>query len=106
MSEEIYVYMDWGNAGPECIGTLRFEQVRGREVFSFSGNTAWLAHKEFRMLDPNIGQFEGPQYLGEGKRNFGLFLDSSPDRWGRMLTKPVQALRSIYQRTIIHLISI
>jgi serine/threonine-protein kinase HipA len=87
MSEEIYVYMDWENAGPECIGTLRFEQVRGWEVFSFSGNKAWLAHKEFPMLDPDIGQFEGPQYLGEGKRNFGLFLDSSPDRWGRMLIK-------------------
>ena len=26
-----------------------------------------------------------PQFLTEGKSNFGVFLDSCPDRWGRVL---------------------
>jgi len=29
--------------------------------------------------------YAGPQYLNDGKPNFGMFLDSSPERWGRVL---------------------
>jgi serine/threonine-protein kinase HipA len=38
------------------------------------------------LLDPDIGWYSGPQYP-QGKENFGLFLDSMPDRWGRTLMK-------------------
>lgn len=39
-----------------------------------------------------MGQFSGPQYLSDEKPNFGLFLDSSPDRWGRLLIKRREAV--------------
>jgi len=95
MSREIYVYMDRGpDSGSEHIGILRQNILRGKEVFSFTGERAWLEHGEFSMLDPELGQFEGTQYLRAGKRNFGLFLDSSPDRWGRMLIKRRELIRA------------
>lgn len=66
--------------------------MRGHEVFSFVNNDEWLRHGDFRLLDPDLGQFSGPQYLQDEKPNFGLFLDSSPDRWGRLLIKRREAL--------------
>jgi serine/threonine-protein kinase HipA len=42
-------------------------------------------------LDPNLGLFKGKQYLPEGRSNFGVFLDSAPDRWGRLLMRRREA---------------
>jgi serine/threonine-protein kinase HipA len=36
--------------------------------------------------------FAGPQYPVDEKTNFGLFTDSSPDRWGRVLMQRREAL--------------
>jgi len=69
------------------MGTLCCSVVRGKEVFSFDCDRKWLIHRQFRVLDPDLGQFAGAQYLRDEKSNFGLFLDSAPDRWGRMLIK-------------------
>ena len=38
--------------------------------------------------------FAGPQYATGDKNNFGLFLDSSPDRWGRQLMRRREAIRA------------
>jgi serine/threonine-protein kinase HipA len=35
--------------------------------------------------------FSGSQYAKDEKQNFGVFLDSSPDRWGRILMKRREA---------------
>ena len=43
------------------------------------------------MLDPALQLYTGPQYLAEEKSNFGLFLDSAPDRWGRLLMRRREA---------------
>jgi serine/threonine-protein kinase HipA len=59
--------------------------VRGKEVFSFEYNDVWLQSKNNLSLDPDLQLYSGPQYLVDGKTNFGIFLDSSPDRWGRVL---------------------
>jgi serine/threonine-protein kinase HipA len=42
-------------------------------------------------LDPHLGFYKGKQYLPEEKNNFGIFLDSSPDRWGRLLMRRREA---------------
>ena len=47
-----------------------------------------------QQLDPDIQFFSGPQYISDEKPNFGLFLDSSPDRWGRMLMNRREAVLS------------
>jgi serine/threonine-protein kinase HipA len=36
--------------------------------------------------------YKGPQYVGMEKPNFGLLLDSSPDRWGRVLMSRHEAI--------------
>jgi serine/threonine-protein kinase HipA len=85
-SRSILVYADWVGLGQQTrMGTLYANQMRGKEVFSFEYNDAWLQSKNNLSLDPDLQLYSGPQYLVEGKTNFGIFLDSSPDRWGRVL---------------------
>ncbi|AEF84650.1 HipA domain protein [Treponema primitia ZAS-2] len=85
---DIYAYLEMpGHTGPIQIGILHSDIVRGKEVFSFAGGDEWLLHREFQVLDPALGPFLGRQYPREGRPNFGLFMDSAPDRWGRMLIK-------------------
>jgi serine/threonine-protein kinase HipA len=85
---KIWVYMDWAEAEkPALMGVLTSERLRGKEVFSFENDKDWLKIKELRALDPDLGLFSGRQYLPTDKSNFGLFLDSSPDRWGRTLMR-------------------
>jgi serine/threonine-protein kinase HipA len=82
----IYVYADWeGLGGPTLMGLLRTAPARGREVFSFEYDGEWLRSGRAQTLDPRLALFEGPQYPNEGRASFGLFLDSAPDRWGRLL---------------------
>ena len=38
-----------------------------------------------QLLDPSLQLYSGLYFLNEEKDNFGIFLDSSPDRWGRIL---------------------
>lgn len=94
-SKDIYVYMDWQeNDSPIQMGVLHSEVLRGKEVFSFESNIDWLTNKQFRALDPDLAQFSGKQYLPADKSNFGMFLDSSPDRWGRMLMRKREAINA------------
>lgn len=89
----LQVIADWTElATPRLMGTLRVEQTRGKEVFSFTYDEAWLTAEHGHALDPDLQLYAGPQYLPEEKANFGLFLDSSPDRWGRMLMDRREAL--------------
>lgn len=76
------------------MGILHSDVLRGKEVFSFECDSAWLEYKEFRALDPDLGRFAGKQYLPSDKSNFGMFLDSSPDRWGRMLMRRREAMEA------------
>lgn len=84
----IYVFADWkGLNGPYLMGALTSEIVRGKEAFSFSYDNAWLESGKAHYLDPDLQLFPGAHYLNDQQKvNFGLFLDSSPDRWGRVLT--------------------
>lgn len=94
-SKTIYVYADWENlSGSTFMGILRTEQVRGKEIFSFEYEKNWLKLNQAILLDPNLSWYSGPQFLSDDKLNFGLFLDSSPDRWGRVLMRRREALLS------------
>lgn len=94
-NKDIYVYMDWQESDlPIQMGVLHCEVLRGKEVFSFESTPDWLTYKQFRALDPDLAQFSGKQYLPTDKSNFGMFLDSSPDRWGRMLMRRREAINA------------
>ncbi len=92
-NREIFVYSDWrGIDGPKLMGMLCSERIRGQEVFSFEYDEDWLKSGSAQLLDPDLHLYTGPQYLNiESKKNFGLFLDSSPDRWGRVLMRRKEA---------------
>jgi len=83
---EIQVYAHWkGMKTPILMGVLKATQSRGNEIFSFEYSKDWLNSGISQFLDPDLQLYSGPQYLVEKKTNFGIFLDSSPDRWGRLL---------------------
>ena len=89
---KIYVYAHWtGLREPVLMGELRAELVRGKEIFSFSYDNDWLRERSSQNLDPQLFLFSGAQYSSDENQNFGVFLDSSPDRWGRMLMKRREA---------------
>lgn len=91
--KSLLVYANWiGLEQPTLMGTLHSALVRGKEVFSFEYDDAWLKSKNVQSLDPDLQLYSGPQYLQEGKSNFGIFLDSSPDRWGRVLMQRREAV--------------
>ncbi len=89
---EIYVYADWKEVnGPTLMGVLRSELLRGKEVFSFEYEHEWLQRGFAQVLDPELDLYSGLHFLKDGKANFGTFLDSLPDRWGRMLMRRREA---------------
>lgn len=88
---DIYIYADWiGLSEPMLLGVLVAHQAKGRKAFSFEYDKIWLKTKSQRFIDPDI-QFYSGQQFPDNKVNFGLFLDSMPDTWGRTLMKRREA---------------
>lgn len=88
----IEVWASWHGLGkPTLMGTLSATFVRGNEVFSFEYDGSWLKSDNLQVLDPTLQLFRGRQYVTGEQDNFGVFLDSSPDRWGRVLMKRREA---------------
>jgi serine/threonine-protein kinase HipA len=84
---DIFVYAHWtGMLEPVFVGILSVHQGKGRKSFSFAYDSKWLKEKKLFLLDPDIGHYSGPQFP-DRKENFGVFLDSMPDTWGRTLMK-------------------
>jgi serine/threonine-protein kinase HipA len=82
---DLFVYAHWcGMPGPVFIGILSAHQGKGRRSYSFEYDERWLKRKDLLLLDPDIGLFSGTQFPGQNE-NFGIFLDSMPDTWGRTL---------------------
>lgn len=84
--KNIFVYADWmGLQATQFMGMLSSDVVRGTEIFSFSYEPKWVEDSNRYQLDPDLQLYKGPQYVKSEKLNFGVFLDSCPDRWGRVL---------------------
>ncbi|MEX1135402.1 MAG: HipA domain-containing protein [Balneolales bacterium] len=79
---------------PQLMGTLTATVVRGKEIFAFEYSTDFLESDSVFEIDPNLKLYKGPQYLSDEERNFGIFLDSSPDRWGRVLMDRREAIKT------------
>lgn len=84
---DIYVYAHWqGMPEPSMIGVLAAHYAKGKKAFSFEYDKKWLKSAQQLVMDPDIQFYSGPQYPNN-KENFGVFLDSMPDTWGRTLMK-------------------
>ena len=81
----IFVYDDFSMQNPILIGILYVNSLKGGESYSFEYDREWLKKTSLKItLDPELMPYSGRQYPF-GKAIFGLFSDSSPDRWGRVL---------------------
>jgi len=99
---DIFVYAHWaGMPEPAFIGVLSVHQGKGRKSFSFEYDEQWLKGKNLFLLDPDIGLYSGPQFPVK-KDNFGVFLDSMPDTWGRTLMKKRASQLAKNQKGMAH----
>ena len=88
---DIFVFADWiGLGGSRLVGILSAHFAKGRKAFSFVYDKEWLKTDAQRLLDPDIQFYSGPQFPVD-KENFGVFLDSMPDTWGKTLMKRREA---------------
>lgn len=76
--------------GMHKVGTLSHD--RGQVRFNY--DSAWLNHPACFMLDPDLSLDAAPFFPNPAAGNFGIFLDSSPDRWGQTLMKRREALEA------------
>ena len=84
MGDRIYVYEEFFEK-TELMGYLYSDIIRGTEHHSFEFCNSWLKEHRFNfMIDPDLSYIPGRQYP-VSKTTFGIFSDSSPDRWGRVL---------------------
>lgn len=92
MATDALVYADWQDfAEPMLVGKLRSDFIRNGEHFSFRYDNAWLVSPFVQKVDPDLELYTGEQHCQES-RNFRVFLDSCPDRWGRLLMKRREAI--------------
>ena len=91
----ILVYAGWTDGMPSLMGHLYADSMHGKEIFAFEYDKEWLnsAEKSF-MFDPDLSLFQGRQYVSQDKSLFGIFADSCPDRWGRLLMKRREAINA------------
>ena len=92
----VYVYFN-----KDCIdklmGILYIGNIRGKEIHSFEYDEEWLSDKKNNIfIDPDIHFFGGRQWKSQNDNNalFGIFVDSAPDRWGRLLLKRKEMLNA------------
>ena len=92
MSQDIYVFAGWeGLEVPTLVGALRSDVVKNKEHFSFAYDEKWLLSEFVQQIDPQLHLYAGGQH-SSGQQNFHIFLDSCPDRWGRLLMKRREAV--------------
>lgn len=85
-------------AEPTVVGSLHHRRGRGQSTLSFAYDEAWLHSRHAFMLDPRLALYGGEQFPAAGHDAFGIFLDSAPDRWGRVLMDRREALLAQEER--------
>jgi serine/threonine-protein kinase HipA len=91
-TKEILVYADWYYFDSlQLVGRLYCTSLRGKAVYSFEYDNTWI--KTGISIDPALPLFSGLHYA-PSTDNFGIFKDSSPDRWGQLLMKRREILLS------------
>jgi serine/threonine-protein kinase HipA len=80
----VLVYVDLGGK-PQLVGRLWDRVRKGRESATFEYENTWLKNPARFALEPALALGKGPMHTVAGRRIFGAFGDSAPDRWGRVL---------------------
>ncbi|MEY4711253.1 MAG: hypothetical protein RIS88_703 [Pseudomonadota bacterium] len=87
---DLEVWLD-SDLGPPCrVGTLAHD--RGQILFHYARD--WLRDPRAFALDPDLSLDDAPFFPKPELGNFGVFLDSLPDRWGQTLMKRRETLQA------------
>ncbi|WP_301785385.1 type II toxin-antitoxin system HipA family toxin [Caballeronia sp. SEWSISQ10-4 2] len=76
------------------IGTLYRQAERTDLPAPFAYTQAWLDSRKAFMLDPRLELYSDEQYPPNKAVTFGIFMDSAPDRWGRVLMERREAVQA------------
>ncbi len=91
MSASLEVWLDSDLCPRQRLGTLAHD--RGQIRFHY--DKAWLTQQDIAFaIDPQLSLDAGPFFPKPEAGNFGIFLDSSPDRWGQNLMRRREALQA------------
>jgi serine/threonine-protein kinase HipA len=81
---QVIVYLDSPELGPcRPVGVLR-ATGGARGIVAFTYARSWLESRDRFAIDPQLPLVEPDQYVDGGALP-GIFADTAPDRWGRML---------------------
>lgn len=86
------VYLDAAELGvTQKVGTLFRHESRTDLPASFEYDGSWLRSARAFVLDPRLSLWSGEQHPPQRAAAFGIFMDSAPDRWGRVLMERREA---------------
>ncbi|SDA61888.1 serine/threonine-protein kinase HipA [Butyrivibrio sp. INlla18] len=91
--KQVFVYADFGPYNCTPVGRMYISEIRGKEMYAFEYEKEWLLKANY-YLDPDLQLFGGRQYTRNDKTIFGVFADSCPDRWGRLLMKRREEIKA------------
>ena len=90
MNQTLEVWLD-DDLGPMTrVGSLSHDRGQVRFVY----DKTWLQDARAFAVDPDLSLGEQAFFPNPELGNFGVFLDSSPDRWGQTLMKRREALQA------------
>ncbi|NPT55871.1 type II toxin-antitoxin system HipA family toxin [Paraburkholderia elongata] len=86
------VFLDAAELSPtQQVGTLYRQTARTDLPASFAYAKNWVDGRNAFMLDPRLELWTDEQYPPAKSAAFGVFMDSAPDRWGRVLMERREA---------------
>lgn len=86
------VFLDAAELQPMTrVGWLHQQVARTATPASFEYDQAWLRGSDPFRLDPRLELWRGAQHPAADAPAFGIFMDSAPDRWGRVLMERREA---------------
>lgn len=71
--------------GKDILVGLVWSHRKNTESMTFQYDESYLAHEDAYQLDPELPLVSFAQQTSVGRKIFGAFSDSAPDRWGRRL---------------------
>ena len=81
---EVVASFDWLE-NEETIGYLSYDQLGGKDVFTFEYTKEWIKKHSDIILGGDLQPFTGKQHTQPDGEIFGCFADCLPDFWGRTL---------------------
>jgi serine/threonine-protein kinase HipA len=92
IEDRLEVWIDAALTGSKPILVGYLYNSRGNIRFQYADD--WLKQPFRFMIDPSLSLSDQPFHPNPTQGNFGIFLDSSPDRWGQTLMKRRESLEA------------